>query len=267
MKPLITVIMNCYNGERFLRKSINSVLDQTYKNIELIFWDNISTDNSAEIVKSFKDKRIRYFKGKKFTNLYNARNLAIKKAKGQFVSFLDVDDWWKKTKIQKQFELYKKNFGRAQLIYSNCYLYNNKLQRKKLFIKSKLPEGKITQELLNNYCVSLLTIFIKKKIFLKESFNKKYNIIGDFDFITRISDKINFACVQEPLAYYRIHENNYSTKQITSYILELKNWLTKNNKSFKKRGFSTLGQLSLLYKLKLKKKLSSLKLFLNYLGV
>ena len=115
MKPLVSVIMNCFNGEKFLNVSIKSVLAQTYKNIELIFWDNLSTDNSAKIINSFKDKRIKYFKASKFTSLYEARNLAIKKAKGEFITFLDTDDWWHKNKIKKQFNLYKKKKGNCRI--------------------------------------------------------------------------------------------------------------------------------------------------------
>ena len=77
--PLVSIIMNCYNGDKYLRKSIKSIISQSYKNWELIFWDNNSEDNSKNILKSFKDKRILYFRSKKFMKLYHARNLAIKK--------------------------------------------------------------------------------------------------------------------------------------------------------------------------------------------
>ena len=60
-KPLVSIIMNCYNGEKYLRQSIESVLKQTYKNWELIFWDNQSSDNSAKIFKSYQDERFCYF--------------------------------------------------------------------------------------------------------------------------------------------------------------------------------------------------------------
>jgi len=96
-KPLISIIMNCYNGERFLKKTILSVLDQKYQNWELIFWDNQSKDGSKKILNLFKkDKRIKYYYAKSFSKLYKARNLAIKKAKGKYICFLDTDDFWKK---------------------------------------------------------------------------------------------------------------------------------------------------------------------------
>ena len=86
--------------KKYLMKSVQSVLNQTYGNWELIFWDNHSSDKSAKIIKNLKDKRIKYFKSKKFTNLYEARNLAISKCKGEFICFLDTDDWWIKENLR-----------------------------------------------------------------------------------------------------------------------------------------------------------------------
>ena len=60
--PLVSVIMNCYNGEKYLKKSLKSVLLQSYKNWEIIFWDNLSTDNTFKIVNSIKEKKIKYYK-------------------------------------------------------------------------------------------------------------------------------------------------------------------------------------------------------------
>ena len=96
MLPKVSIIMNCHNGEKYLKKSISSVINQTYKNWELIFWDNKSTDRSEKIFKDFKDKRLRYFKSKNYFKLYKARNKAIKKCRGKFIAFLDTDDWWLK---------------------------------------------------------------------------------------------------------------------------------------------------------------------------
>ena len=79
MKDLVSVIINCHNGDQYLKKAIKSVISQTYSNWELVFWDNCSNDKSEKIIKSFNDKRIRYFKSKSFTSLYKARNYALKK--------------------------------------------------------------------------------------------------------------------------------------------------------------------------------------------
>ena len=116
-QPLVSIIINCYNGETYLHESIKSVLAQTYKNWEIIFWDNKSTDKSEEIFKSYNDKRFRYFLADEHTSLYKARNLAIKKSKGELISFIDTDDLWVKNKLELQVPLFK-NFN-VSLAYSN----------------------------------------------------------------------------------------------------------------------------------------------------
>ena len=75
--PKISVVMNCHNGEKYLKQSIKSVLKQSYKNLELIFYDNKSNDKSVSIAKSFKDKRVKIFHSKNYQKLYKARNSAI----------------------------------------------------------------------------------------------------------------------------------------------------------------------------------------------
>ena len=84
--PLVSIIMNCFNGERYLKDSIDSIINQTYKNWELIFWDNRSEDESAKIFKSYNDKRLKYFMADEHTSLYKARNLAIKESTGELIS-------------------------------------------------------------------------------------------------------------------------------------------------------------------------------------
>ena len=116
-QPLVSIIMNCYNGENYLSESIDSVLHQTYKNWELIFWDNKSEDKSAEIFKNYKDKRFKYFYANEHTSLYKARNLAIEKSKGDFIAFLDTDDLWDNVKLEKQMSYF--NLSEVGVVFSN----------------------------------------------------------------------------------------------------------------------------------------------------
>ena len=94
MKTLISIIVNCYNGEKYLKDTIQSVLNQKYQNWEMIFWDNQSNDNSKKIINKYNDNRIKYFYSNKKLPLYAARNEAIKKSSGELIAFLDTDDWW-----------------------------------------------------------------------------------------------------------------------------------------------------------------------------
>jgi glycosyltransferase involved in cell wall biosynthesis len=110
-KYLISVILPNYNCSRFLKKSISSVLNQTYKNLELIIIDDCSTDLSVKIIKDFIkiDKRIRYFKTKKNSgNVAVPRNLGISKSKGRYVAFIDADDYWYSDKLSYQINNIKK---------------------------------------------------------------------------------------------------------------------------------------------------------------
>ena len=120
--PLVSIIMNCYNGEKFLNESIKSVLNQSYKNWELIFWDNMSSDNSSKIIKKIDDSRIKYYLSNKFEKLYKARNLALEKASGKFICFLDTDDLWETTFIEKN--LNKISKLNSSIIYSKYFIKN-----------------------------------------------------------------------------------------------------------------------------------------------
>ena len=252
---LVSVIVNCHNGEKYLNRCIKSILSQTYKNWEIIFWNNLSFDNSEKIIKSYRDKRIKIYKSKKFLTLYEARNKAIKKAKGNYICFLDVDDYWNKNKLKKQINFFKKNKS-YDIVYSNFYTVRDK--KKKIAYNSNLPSGRITNKILKNYCIGILTVCIKRNILLKKNFNKMYNIIGDFDFFLKISLKNKIGCIQEGLAYYQIHKENFSKKNIKLFINEQKSWIQKNESLFKKQGFSLKYQKINLIKLKFKNYLNTL---------
>ena len=251
-KPLISVIINCYNGEKFLKNAIRSVLNQTYKNWEIIFFDNNSKDKSVKILKEFKDKRIKFYssQNKDLLPLYKARNLAIQKAKGKFITFLDVDDTWKKNKLSEQLNLSNK-YPFIKIFYSNYDIFNQ--ENKKSFLKYdyELPSGYITQSLLNDYCIGILTVFIDKKIFKKYKFNEKYNVIGDFDLLIKLSNKFKIISVQKSLAVYRVHKKNYS-KNIRIYLNEMLFWIKGNQKKLESKNMSLKNIKFYIFKLKIK---------------
>jgi len=239
-QPLVSIIMNCYNGEDFLHQSIESVLSQTYKNWELIFWDNRSNDKSSKIFKSYDDERLKYYCAPEHTLLSQARNEAIKKSSGEFISFLDVDDFWEKDKLTLQIPLFKNL--KVGVVYGNLFIINEKLNTKKIFLKGKKPKGFILDELLKNYCTSLVTLVIRKSFLntYDQIFDKSFHIMGDFDLIIRMSTKYQFDCVEKPIAFYRIHKKNESLINKSKQIEELKTWYKKmedyptifNNKNF-----------------------------------
>jgi len=97
---MISVIMPTYNRARTLKRAIDSVLAQTYSDIELIVVDDCSTDNTKDIVDKYSDERLRYVRLKKNSGACVARNVGIEKAKGEYIAFQDSDDYWEKEKIE-----------------------------------------------------------------------------------------------------------------------------------------------------------------------
>ena len=221
--PLVSIIMNCFNGEKYLIESLKSIQNQNYKNWELIFWDNKSTDRSKIIFKKFKDKRFKYYYAKKFTNLYTARNLAIKKAKGKILTFLDVDDLWAQNKLLKQVDFFNKNKN-AQILYSNYFNLKKYfgIHFKKLQFKKILPSGFITRELLNSYCVAWLTVALRKNLIKKKLFNEELDMVSDFDFVINASFKKKIFCIQEPLAISRKHSDQLQRR---NFYLQAEHYL------------------------------------------
>lgn len=223
-KRLVSIIMNCYNGERFLSVAINSILSQTYTNWEVIFWDNQSTDSSATIAKNYVNSKFRYFYSPHHTSLYKARNEAIKKAKGDFLAFLDVDDWWQSDKLERQIPLFKD--AQVGIVYGNYFYHNQKKGVKRILYKDKLPRGFIAESLINKNRIGMLTLVLRREAYndLLFGFNEEYDIIGDFDAVFRISQKWKSDTVDTPIANYRYHGDNLSSNSFDKYIEELGAW-------------------------------------------
>lgn len=226
--PKVSIIMNCHNGEKYLKYSLRSLRQQIYSNWELIFFDNNSNDRSKKIFKTYKDKRFKYFFSPKYLSLYHARNLALEKARGKYLSFLDVDDTWFKEKIKIQID--KAEQTKTDFIYSNYNILKKNITS--IAFHRKKPEGFIDNDLLKHYFIPILTVFFKRKLLKKNNlrFDKEFNIIGDFDLFYKLSKKTSFSYIHKPLATYRVHSKNFSILNTNLYIQEYNIWLKKNKK-------------------------------------
>jgi len=229
-EPLISVVINCYNGERFLKDAIDSVYAQTYRNWEIIFWDNGSTDGSAVIAKNY-NSRLKYFLSEKNTGLGKARKMAISQASGEYVAFLDCDDYWYSDKLQLQVPLF--NNLKVGLVYSNYLI--DRFGKKKVSSGKYLPNGNILDDLLDRYSVGFLTVIIRKDILFDRDMciDDRYDIIHDFDLIIRIASEYRLECVQDVLACYRHHDDSETAKKLDIQISELESWLVENGKNCK----------------------------------
>jgi glycosyltransferase involved in cell wall biosynthesis len=241
MNKKISVIVNCHNGEKFLEKCVVSILNQKYLNLEIIFFDNASTDSSKDLISNFKDKRIKYFFNKKKIPLYQARNKAIKFSTGDLISFLDVDDWWDENYLSSRLSIFEnENFD---YFYTNVYLYYDKNKKKKIYKTYNLPNGKIYNFLAKDYFIIISALIIRRSAIHKSGyFNKNFNIIGDFDLLMRISEKFNAHATNTPLVFYRQHKKNFSKLNTDIFYYEFNNWykaqiLKKNINFFKNVKF------------------------------
>ncbi len=231
----VSVIVNCFNGEKYLERCLKSIIDQTINNWEVIFLDNKSSDSSKKIFKSFNDQRFKYFCSPYFMKLYEARNEALKYANGDFIAFLDCDDWWEIFHL-KNAEFFFNN-QKFSFYFSNAYNYYEKKKVFKLHKKS-LPKKNIFENLVDDYSVKISSLIIRKKIldlYDNQVFNKKFNIIGDYDLVMKIASKHESCSSDVPSVNCSFHGENYSLKNRDEYVEEFNYWF--KNINFKNENF------------------------------
>jgi glycosyltransferase involved in cell wall biosynthesis len=212
LSSLVSILINVYNGEKYIEKCINSVLSQTYNNWEIILWDNMSTDLTETIYrKSFcNEKRIKYFKSNSHTSLGEARFLASQYLSGDYIAILDVDDLYHPDKLKKQIEFMTKN-PFVHLTSTWSYLINDadKILNKK---KITLNDSKISETILWTNPFIHSTLIYKKDIFdYLGGYNKKLIFASDYDLLSRFRiNNFNSSIVKELLTYQRIHKHSMS---------------------------------------------------------
>lgn len=219
-KPLVSVIMNCFNGEPFLKEAIETVYMQTYNKWEIIFWDNQSTDNSASIAKSF-DYKLNYYKSKTKTVLGKARVNAVQRASGELLAFLDCDDLWSPNKLEKQVKHYINNPD-IGIIYSRANIINEKGEKiGKIPDLDVLPHGNIFNNLVKSNFIPFVSALVsKKKYFECGGFPLNYTNATDYNLFLKISFTSKVIAITETTCMYRQHTNNLSIKTKLTGALE-----------------------------------------------
>ena len=217
-KPLVSVIINCYNGESFLKEAINSVFQQTYDNWEIIFFDNRSTDNSKEIACTFGDK-VNYFCSTKHLTLGSARKEAIKYASGQWICFLDTDDLWYPDKLSSQVLL--TSSGNSVLIYSG--IDNIDINGKFLNqYQPKLRCGNLLDNLLDQFDINMVTPMINSKFLFENriTFNSKIYASEEYNLFLRIAAKGLVQSVPDIHGAYRVYEGSLTDQKIEKWAID-----------------------------------------------
>lgn len=213
--PLVSIVIPVYNGENYVNEAIDSAINQTYKNIEIIVVDDGSKDKTEEICKSYGDK-IRYFK-KENGGVASALNFGIKKMKGEYFSWLSHDDLYKKNKIETEINILNKLQNKETIIFSNFELID-KFGKK--FSQTNYTSFYSKEELCKNIfpvikgIVNGDTILINKKCFENVGiFREDLHCTQDYDLWFKLFDYYPSYLVEECLVQYRIHDkqdtNNY----------------------------------------------------------
>jgi len=231
--PDVSVIMNCLNGERYVREALDSVRAQTYRDLEVVFWDNASRDGSAGIAKGY-GSMVRYFKSEKTAPLGRARNLAIAEARGRYLAFLDCDDVWRPRKLEKQIPLFARH-PKVGLVFSDTIFLEKAGEIGRLYARYKPPRGAAFRELLANYFLSPETVVIRKEALasLPEWFDERLSVVAAKDVLLRLAYRYEIDYVDEPLATSRVHEESWTRTHDTLLSAENALLLEKLRTQFK----------------------------------
>ncbi len=220
----VSVIIPTYNRAHVLKRAIQSVLDQTYPDFELIIVDDGSEDNTEETVKAFRDQRIIYIRHDRNRGGSAARNTAIKSARGKYIAFQDSDDEWVPEKLEKQMKVFRDSSPEVGVVYSGFFKWE---KTQKVYIPSPWViqrEDSIHGELLKGNFVGAPSAVVRKECFQKMGgFDEEIPVLEDWELWIRISKYYQFRYVNEPLlvSYYSEGGVNEQDDLILARTLEL----------------------------------------------
>lgn len=267
--PIVSIIIPTYNRANLIGKSIDSVLNQTFKDFEVIIVDDGSTDDTKNVVESFNDIRIIYIRNKKNKGACFARNIGIKIAKGEFIAFQDSDDEWLPKKLEKQINVFK-TLPQENIVYTGFWKIKDD---KKTYIplnRVKQKEGNIYKELLKGNFISTQTLLVRKKCFEKSGiFDENLPRFQDWELVLRLSKYYNFKFIDKPLVLCYFTAKSISTDSdalLKAFkTIEEKYFKNLNNKLLAKHYFRIGNILCLDKKFKLGRSYFIKSIKLNFL--
>ena len=224
-KEKIDIILPNYNSSLFIAETINSVLNQSYKNWKLIIVDDFSDKKTTDILKKFSsNKKIKVFWQKKNRGAGFCRNYAIKKSNSPFIAFIDSDDIWKKNKLENQINFMKKN--NFSFTYTNYEIFGKKM--KKVYNPPKLNY----LNFIKNTSIATSTMMIKREKIKSIKFTNS-KICEDYYFKCKLLKKVKFAyCLKKNLTKYRIRDKSLQSNNIRNFY-----WIWKINKNYNNLNF------------------------------
>ena len=243
---LISVVMPTYNHARFIGKSVESVLGQSYGNFELKIVDNYFQDNTEEIVAAYADPRIRYVKFPAKGVVAAARNYGISLAKGEYVAFLDSDDLWLPEKLGTQLEAFGRG-GDVAMVYSRFRTITGDTVSEQVLPKvQRCLSGAIFRDLYLRHFIACSGVMVRKNILEQlGGFDESpaLVVVEDVDLWLKIALAGQIRCASEhPLFLYRIHAANLSRGHFKKY----KRAIMLAGKYYSHAGFGSFGKAIVL---------------------
>jgi glycosyltransferase involved in cell wall biosynthesis len=206
---MVSIITAVYNGEKYIAQTIESVLQQTYDNWEMIIIDDGSTDKSKMIIEEYLgDNRIRYVYQDNMGAL-SSRNSGLAFAAGEYVAVLDQDDIWIPNKLKKQIEILKNNPA-IGIVYSGIQRIDESGNKLDTAIVKDICDDPFMHLLFKNY-ITFSSVLIRRSALNEHLIDKRFNQIGDaYLYLSLAVKEYNFGFVEEPMVLYRIHQNSLS---------------------------------------------------------
>lgn len=218
--PQVTVIMNCYNGQRYLREAIDSVYAQDMADWEIVFWDNQSTDESPQIARSY-DQRLRYFRAEQRTSLSPARALALVQARGNFIAFLDVDDVWYPNTLSRLVA----GMDDSEHVYAVCYGGFQNIDGNGAHLKRTLypaRRGNVFDCFLHQFEITPCAAMLRNSVLQRTglTFDPHLTASEEYCLFMQLAVDHPFHALPEVVAKYRIHEGALTNKTIAKWAEE-----------------------------------------------
>lgn len=244
-KPLVTVIIPSYNHAQYITEAINSTLNQTYSNIELIIVDDASNDNTAEVLAKFQQNpKIRIIIKEKNKGQSHSFNTAIQMARGEYISILPSDDWYLPNKTTQQVEKFENSPKEIGVVYGRgCRFYEH--SKKMIEVNTSLHRGNVLLEFLKNgNFVFPASPMFRRCVLETYRFDEEFSAEGEAIF-TKIAGSYHFDYVNEIVAVMRAHTYNVGNSLIEKHCEEHIRWWEKY--------FSTQSSKPEVYKYKRQK--------------
>ena len=203
----VSIVLPTYNGSKYIRKSIDSCLNQTYKNLELIIVDDGSTDKTPEIIQSYTDGRIKYIRHKKNKGLPFALNTGFTNATGEYLTWTSDDNYYSQEAIEKMLTILKTKD--CDFVYCDFYRFSDEKPSDIKLVK--LPD---ILNLNNQNGVGACFLYTEKVKNVTGNYDHETVLAEDYDFWIRVSKNFLMCHIPEPLYFYREHINSLSFSRI-----------------------------------------------------